>query len=470
MPNQFATIALLAWPLVALWLFSTKSTAKAIIWTILGAHLLLPVGAEIKFAGVPPFDKNSIPSLVAVVGILFTRGLPRMRTGFGVAEILLLGMLVVPFITSELNTDRVLIGGHVLPGVGHYDALSATVGQLIFVLPFFFGRYFLRGPAETEDVLRALVAAALFYSIPMLFEIRVSPQLHAWVYGFHPFEFLQQIRDGGFRPAVFLGHGLVAAFFVATSAVASCALWRAKTRVMGLPGGLVTGYLAALLYLCKTLGALVYGAFLLPVARFLKPTMQVRIAAALVLLALLYPSLRASDLFPTTQLYNMALSVSEDRAGSLKFRFDQEQQLLDHARERFLFGWGRFGRNRLYDESSGDDLSTTDGRWIITMGIFGFVGFLAEFGLLAWPVLRATSAIRAVSSNKDAILLAAMALIVAINLVDLLPNSPLSPWTWLLAGALLGRSEALVGEVRARREARPVPRPYLVLPVRARST
>ncbi|MCK9912753.1 hypothetical protein MXD81_26600, partial [Microbacteriaceae bacterium K1510] len=80
-------------------------------------------------------------------------------------------------------------------------------------------------------------------------------------------------------------------------------------------------------------------------------------AAALVLLALLYPSLRASDLFPTTQLYNMALSVSEDRAGSLKFRFDQEQQLLDHARERFLFGWGRFGRNRLYDESSGDDLS-----------------------------------------------------------------------------------------------------------------
>lgn len=469
MPNQFATLALIAWPLVALWLFWTQSTAKAIIWTILGGQLLLPVGAEIKFAGVPPFDKNSIPSLIAVVGILFTRGWPRVRVGFGAAEVLLVAMLLVPFITSELNTDKVLVGGHVLPGVGHYDALSATVGQLIFVLPFFFGRYFLRTAAETEDALRALVAAALFYSIPMLFEIRFSPQLHAWVYGFHPFEFLQQIRDGGFRPAVFLGHGLVAAFFLMTSAVASCALWRAKTRVMGLSGGPVTGYLTVLLYFCKSLGALVYGAFLIPVVRFLQPVTQTRIAAALVLLALLYPSLRASDLFPTTQLYNMALSISEDRAGSLKFRFDQEQQLLDHARERFLFGWGRFGRNRLYDESSGDDLSTTDGRWIITMGIFGFVGFLAEFGLLALPVLRATTAIRAVGSHKEAILLATLALIVAINMVDLLPNSPLSPWTWLLAGALLGRTEVLVKEVRARRAAGMGARPAMPVNVPARS-
>jgi len=28
-------------------------------------------------------------------------------------------------------------------------------------------------------------------------------------------------------------------------------------------------------------------------------------------------------------------------------------------------------------------------------------------------------------------------------MIDLLPNASLSPWTWLLAGALLGRAEQL---------------------------
>ena len=46
--------------------------------------------------------------------------------------------------------------------------------------------------------------------------------------------------------------------------------------------------------------------------------------------------------------------------------------------------------------------------------------------------------------------LAALALIVAINIVDLLPNSSISPWTWLLVGALLGRAEALYAVVRQR--------------------
>ena len=126
---------------------------------------------------------------------------------------------------------------------------------------------------------------------------------------------------------------------------------------------------------------------------------------------------------------------------SLKFRFDNEDQLLDRAWQRFLFGWGRFGRNRVYDDDSGRDVSVTDGRWIITMGQFGFIGFLAEFGLLALAVVRAASA-RQVrrDDGRSRSCWPRLALIVAINVVDLLPNASLSPWTWLLAGALLGRA------------------------------
>ena len=125
-----------------------------------------------------------------------------------------------------------------------------------------------------------------------------------------------------------------------------------------------------------------------------------------------------------------------------EFRFDNEQQLLERASQRLLFGWGRWGRSRIYDEY-GKDISITDGRWAITIGQFGVFGFLAEFGLLALTVFRAASTLRFAETERDSVFLGALALIIAISMIDLLPNASLSPWTWLLAGALLGRAEAL---------------------------
>jgi hypothetical protein len=77
------------------------------------------------------------------------------------------------------------------------------------------------------------------------------------------------------------------------------------------------------------------------------------------------------------------------------------------------------------------------------MGTWGLVGFFSMFGLLVLTVFRAAAALRFASTREEAAYLAALALIVAINMVDLLPNSSISPWTWLLAGALLGRAESL---------------------------
>jgi hypothetical protein len=160
--------------------------------------------------------------------------------------------------------------------------------------------------------------------------------------------------------------------------------------------------------------------------------------------------LRATDLVPTNAVLAAANAVSAQRAASLKTRFDQEQELLDHALQRPWFGWGRFGRSRLFNGYHGRDSSITDGRWIITLGVFGLVGFVAEFGLLGLAVFRAATAIKFALTMRESIYLGALALIVAINLVDLLPNSSISPWTWLLAGALLGRAEALYAVVRQR--------------------
>ena len=235
-----------------------------------------------------------------------------------------------------------MYGAIVLPAETMYDALSAVVAQLIFIIPFFFGRQFFRNSTDNEEILRALVIAGLIYSLPMLFEIRMSPQLQTWIYGYFPGAFDQQVRYDGYRPVVFLGHGLGLAFFAMTTTVAAAAFWRTGTRILQLPAGGITAYLSAMLILCKSLGSLVYAAALIPMVRFAKPRLQMRAAAVLAAIAFCYPLLRTADIFPTETILNAAQFVSEDRAASLKTRFDQEQQLLEHALRRPVFGWGQF--------------------------------------------------------------------------------------------------------------------------------
>jgi hypothetical protein len=239
-----------------------------------------------------------------------------------------------------------------------------------------------------------------------------------------------------------MGHGLIAAFFTMTAMVAAGALWRLRSRWAGFPFGPITSYLGILLVLCKTAAATLYGILLVALVRFASPRTQIRVASLLVLAALLYPMFRSLELVPTRAIVEAASSVSVDRANSLKFRFDNEEQLLERASQRIWFGWGRYGRSRVYAEW-GQDVSVTDGHWVITLGTFGLFGFVAEFGLLSLSVFRAAKALRLGQSNADKICLAALALIVGANIFDLLPNSGLLPWTWLLAGALLGRADAI---------------------------
>jgi hypothetical protein len=458
--NLVAYAALLIWPAVSACLYARFPIGKATLWTILGGFLILPVDAEIKFAGIPALNKDSIPNLAALVCALFLTGrAPKIFRGFGWAELSIVVLLIGPFVTSMFNSDPIRIGITYLPGVGLYDALSASVAQFIYIVPFFLARQFMRRPEDNAAILRSLVVAGAIYSLPMLFEIRMSPQLHFWIYGYYSSDFIQEMRDGGFRPMVFLGHGLLVAFFAMTATVAAAALWRTRTRIISnVTPSLMTAYLAAVLVLCKTASATLYAALLVPLVRWASPSRQTLAASILVCIALTYPLLRSANLIPTKSILEAADTISANRAQSLRTRFDNEDQLLNHALQRPLFGWGRFGRNRVYAGWNGGDSSITDGHWIITLGQFGFVGFVAEFGLLGLTVFRAAVVVRLVRDWREAEYLGALALIVAINMIDLLPNSSIRPWTWLLAGALLGRAEA-IREARQPMEEASIPTP-----------
>jgi hypothetical protein len=98
--NLITVLALLSWPIVALWLYKTQPIGRAMLWTILGGYLLLPVGAYLKIPMVPQFDKSSIPTFAALLGCTVVGKRPiRFSNGFGLAELLMLMLLVYPFIT-----------------------------------------------------------------------------------------------------------------------------------------------------------------------------------------------------------------------------------------------------------------------------------------------------------------------------------------------------------------------------------
>jgi hypothetical protein len=449
--NPVTTFVLLGWPVLAFWLYKTRPIGQATLWTILGAYMLLPVGSDIKIPMIPDFNKSSIPNLAALFGcVAICRRSIKFWNGLGLPELLIALFMISPFFTCALNGDAVSIGPVVLPGLSSYDAGSAVSSQAITLIPFLLGRQFLRNRTDTKEILRVLVIAGLIYSIPALFEVRFSPQLHTWIYGFFPggYGFEDQFREGGFRPVVFMGHGLLVCFFFCTTAIAAAAFWRTNAQVLrrvNMPGGAITAYLSFVLVLGKTASSTAYAFVLVPLVYFAKPKLQLSFAVLLVSTALLYPILRATNVFPTDAVLNLASQVGSDveRVGSLNVRFRNEDEFLERASERFLFGWGAFGRGFTYNEY-GTPTAAVDGTWIGTLSQFGFVGFLALFGVLTLPVFTVARAFRFAESTTDKAYLAAVALILAINVFDLLPNSPLRPWTWLLAGALLGRAEALL--------------------------
>jgi hypothetical protein len=161
----------------------------------------------------------------------------------------------------------------------------------------------------------------------------------------------------------------------------------------------------------------------------------------------------------------LAADISTDRADSLGFRLRNENILLARANLKPLLGWGGWDRNRVFDPVTGEDLSTTDGTWIIVIGISGWSGYLARFGLLtlpimalAWRAWRGRAGPRGVAGGGPEIDVASsgLCLCLAANLLDLIPNSGLTPLTWMLAGAIMGRAELAAWPARSVRSVRSV--------------
>ncbi|UYV38719.1 hypothetical protein N4R57_06670 [Rhodobacteraceae bacterium D3-12] len=444
MPNSLAYLALTLWPLVSIALFRRFDTGRAVIWSLLLAYLFLPPPpAVFDFPLMPPLSKQTLPPVVAFLVAWAMRGRElRLFPQSRVARVLMVVFVGSPLATVLTNGEPVFFGVVGLPALRMVEAFALMVQNGMLLLPFILGFNFLDKTQDQRDLLFALVAAGLVYSVLMLIEVRLSPQINVWVYGYFQHSFAQMVRFGGFRPIVFLYHGLWVAFFALTVVVAAAALFRGSEGRARTHYFMITGYMWAVLVLCKSVASLAYSLILLPLVLFMGTVLQLRVAVLVAMVAVAYPAMRGLDLVPTDWLVEQAASIDRDRAASLDFRFDNEQVLMERARIKPVFGWGSWGRNHILDPVSGRILTVTDGRWIITIGVFGWVGFIAEFGLLTWPLLLLAGRSRGLGGNTEVSpWLGPVALILAFNLFDLLPNATITTLTFLLSGMMLGHAE-----------------------------
>lgn len=445
MPNIIAYLALFSWPIVAIILFRILPLQKALVWTIIGGYLLLPSATSIKFPMVPPIDKSLVTSLPALILCLLMAPpqpptqAPMAVTGRHVLLALFVIVVLSPVLTVLQNTEPVIEGRTFLPGLRLYDALSLISQLLVSLIPLWLGLRYLNSREGLRTILEVLAIGGLAYTIPALFEVRFSPQLHTWVYGFFPHSFVQHVREGGFRPVVFLTHGLFVGIYLCIAAIAAMTLYR-ETRREGRPTiywlvGAI--WLLVVLFLSKNFGAMMI-AVALTAAVFLlgrRPLLLIGLAVAAVVM--FYPILRGAGWVPVDAVHEFVQSINADRAASLKFRLDNEDALLARASEKPLLGWGSWGRDLLHDPATGDLVSIVDGIWVGVIGSFGWIGYIGRFGLLTAPILFFALRRRAVG---DSFLPFGLIITLSATLIDLLPNSALVNYVWLMAGAVAGHA------------------------------
>ncbi len=418
-----------AWPALVLLLFVALRPRRAVIAGFLIGWMFLPV-ASYRIQGLPDYDKMLAVCLgVFLIAVAFDR---RRFWAFrpGWLDLPVAIFCAVPFASSLRN------------GLGVYDGLSAAFQQTVtWGLPYLLGRVYLGTADGLRELAAGLLAGGLAYVPLCWFEIQRGPELHRLLYGYYQHELEQAIRFGGWRPMVFMDHGLMVALWMVSASVIGVWLWRtgAVSRRWRTPlACLVLALVITTLFL-KSVNAWV----LLPlgIALLFLSTRQrgPLLVWMLIALVLLYVTVRATGLWDAEVMVQGASALlGEEKGQSLAFRVHTEELLAARAREQPLLGWARWGRSLLWNERR-NKIAVADSLWIITFGQTGWIGLAAVMALLLLPPVsflrRYPAGLWALPQWAPA---AAWMAVMILYTVDCLLNAMVNPVYMLAAGGLVG--------------------------------
>ena len=440
---NISELALFAWVPTVLLLFAVLPARRAVIIAFVGGWLFLPVfGIDLK--GIPPFSKVSASAYAVLFGAaLFdwdrlTTYRPRWF------DLPILVWCFTPLASSISN------------GLGVYDGLSASLSEIVlWGIPYFLGRVYFNDWESIQELAVGVFIGGLIYMPLTWAEMRFSPQFHKWVYGFHQHSFAQTIRSGGWRPMVFMQHGIACAMWMTASAIVGVWLWTSGTlkSLLVIPTAVLAPMLALTAAMCNSAGALLLLIAGLGTFWWVRTFRSALPLVMLILFIPAYVTLRASQAWTGETLVTFAQKTFGDqRAASLQHRLNAENLLTQKALEQPYFGWGRWNRNRVIDPDTGKDLAVTDGLWVIVLGTTGWVGLTAIMLVILMPaILFWKRCPPRWWMHPMAAAGAAFAVLLPLHMIDNLWNAMLNPIYVLLVGAMMGLG-ATTRAVQARQQ------------------
>ncbi|MEG4005507.1 O-antigen ligase domain-containing protein [Microcoleus sp. Pol11C1] len=437
---------------VVFYLFVRFPAQRAVIISFVAAWLFLPQ-ASYPIPSLPPYTKISAACYGILLGTLIydTARLTSFKPGW--LDVPMVIYCLCPIVSQVSN------GG---------SPISPTINQIVtWGLPYFLGRLYVGNLDGLRQLAIGIFAGGLAYIPFTLVEGVRGPILHQMIYGVNAFDDWGQARRlGGWRPVVFMQHGLMVGLWMMTAALIALWLWQTGTlkKFMGRNIKTLAIILIIAFFLCRSTGA--YSLFVMALlvlysAKFFRTSLPLLFIIGYIVF---YLYVAASGQFSSKDVIGFINQVfGEERAASLKFRFDNEEILGEKARQRFMFGWGDSGGNRVYNEY-GDDISVTDSLWIIAFGINGAVGLVSLFSSLLLPVI-VFSVFKYPArtwSNPKVAPAAALGIALTMYVFDCVLNAMTNPIFALIAGGISGLVLKAPESLKAKKTSSPPRRQSLV--------
>jgi hypothetical protein len=417
-------LMLFGWPLICVGFFGLFKPRIACLMSMLGAWLFLPM-ASYSIPGIPDYSKMSAASLGVAIGTVVF--IPNRLFAFrpSLVDFPIAIVCISPLLSSISN------------GLGVYDGYSGSFTRFVtWGLPYLVGRLHFNSRTALQELAIGVFVAGLLYIPFCLFEIRMSPQLHTWVYGYHQHTFGQTKRLGGWRPTVFMQHGLMVGMWMCMTTLVGMGLWIGKAHkiLFGYPIAYFVWINLITAILCKSTGAIILLAIGIIVYLGLKYMPTKLWLLILVSIAPVYMVSRISG-WSGGGVVEVSDAIT-GRGNSLAFRMQNEDLLIERALQRPILGWGGWGRNRVFDEN-GRDLSITDGLWVIVLGQNGIVGLIAFSMLFTLPTIRLVRDANCERFlGKELANATALCVIILLYWIDCIPNGMVNPAFTMCVGAL----------------------------------
>ncbi|TNJ37008.1 hypothetical protein [Prosthecochloris vibrioformis] len=428
--NILVPVAFLSWPFIVVFLYQKLDKRFVPVVAYVAGWMFLPC-AEYDIFMLKNTKSAVIGYSLLLSAMIFDKD-KLFSYRFNKVDLPILLWCTAPFFSSIAN------------GLGVYDGMSSTLYTSIkWGIPYFFGRIYFTDTDVLKTLALTIIIGGIIYIPLSWFELIMSPQLHRLTYGFHQHSFLQSLReDGGYRPMVFMNHGLMAAMWMMLASFIATWLYMTKNipkKILFFPSWVPITALVITFLMYQSMASIFYYITSICILYFTVKMKKKILVILLLITPYLYILTRTTGYWDGTNFTDyIAENISPARAQSLQFRFDNETILIDKALEGSFFGWGGYGRARVFSES-GKDLSTTDGLWVITLGNQGIYGLTWLLLSVQLPTIFFIQKVKPKDwENTSFAAPSAMAVFIAFTMADNLLNAMANPIYLVFAGGLHG--------------------------------